>query len=82
METNQKWVSIIHPLFAAANAFKKELHCVKSVRIQRYSGPYFPAFRLNTERYGVSIHIPSECGKIETRITPNTDTFHEVLIQS
>ena len=24
------------------------LHCVKSVRIASYSGPYFPAFRLNT----------------------------------
>ena len=28
-------------------------HCVKSVRIRSYSGPYFPAFGLNTERYGV-----------------------------
>ena len=26
-------------------------NCVKSVRIQSYSGPHFPAFRLNTERY-------------------------------
>ena len=25
--------------------------CVKSVRIGSYSGPYFPAFGLNTERY-------------------------------
>ena len=28
-------------------------HCVKSVRIRNYSGPHFPAFGLNTERYGV-----------------------------
>ena len=28
-------------------------HCVKSVRIRSYSGPYFPAFGLNTERYSV-----------------------------
>ena len=28
-------------------------HCVKSVRIRCYSGPYFPAFGLNTERYGM-----------------------------
>ena len=28
-------------------------HCVKSVRIQSYSGTYFPAFGMNTERYGV-----------------------------
>ena len=28
----------------------KILHWVKSVRILSYSGPYFPAFRLNTQR--------------------------------
>ena len=28
------------------------LHCVKSVRIQSYSGPHFPAFGLITEGYG------------------------------
>ena len=26
-------------------------HCVKSVRIQSFSGPYFPTFGLNTKRY-------------------------------
>ena len=34
----------------------------------------FSAFRLNMGRYGVSLRIQSECGKIRTRITPNTDT--------
>ena len=29
------------------------LRCIKSVRIRSYSGPYFPAFRLNMERYEV-----------------------------
>ena len=29
-------------------------HCVKSVSILSFYGPYFPAFGLNTERYGVS----------------------------
>ena len=28
-------------------------HSVRGVRIRSYSGPYFPAFGLNTERYGV-----------------------------
>ena len=32
-----------------------------------FSGPYFPAFGLNTERYSVSLRIPSKCGKIRTR---------------
>ena len=29
-----------------------KLPCVKNVRIQTFSGLYFPAFGLNTERYG------------------------------
>ena len=28
-------------------------HCVESVRIWSFSGPDFPAFGLNAERYGV-----------------------------
>ena len=55
-------------------------HCVKSVCIRSSSGPYFPAFGMNTERYGVSFHIQSECGKIRTRKTPNTDTFDAVSV--
>ena len=41
-------------------------HCVKGFRIRSYSGLYFPAFRLNTERYGVYLSILSpnvgKCG--------------------
>ena len=55
------------------------IYCVKSVRIRSFSGQHFPAFGLNAERYGVSLHIQSECGKIRTRKTPNTVTFHVVL---
>ena len=36
---------------------------MKSVRIQSFSGPYFPTFGLNTKRYSVSL-IYSECGII------------------
>ena len=39
------------------------IHYVKCVRIRSFSGQYFPAFRLNTERYSVFPHIQSECGK-------------------
>ena len=55
------------------------VHCVKNVRIRRYSGPHFPTFGMNTERYGVTLRIHSKCGKMRTRITPNTDTFYTVL---
>ena len=54
---------------------RKKTHCVKSVRIRNYSGPYFPAFGLNTERY-----TQSECGKTRIRITPNKDTLYAVTI--
>ena len=40
--------------------------------------PYFPAFGLNAERFGVSLCIQSEYGKIWTWKTQNTDTFHAV----
>ena len=58
----------------------------ESIRIRRFSGPYFSAFVLNTKRYGrtrpeceVAFRIQAECGKIRTRKTPNTDTSQAVL---
>ena len=53
-------------------------HCVKSIRIRRFSVPYFPSFGLNTEIYG---DIQFECRKIRTRKTPNMDTFHAVYLK-
>ena len=44
-------------MVAIKNNFTK--HCVKSVRIRSFSGPYFPTFGLNTESYGVSLRIQS-----------------------
>ena len=52
----------------------------ENVCIRSYYGPCVPAFGLNTKRYSVSLRIQSECGKIQTRITPNTDTFYAVII--
>ena len=43
-----------------------------------FSGPYFLMFGLITDRYSVYLCTQSECGKIRTRKTPNTDTFHAV----
>ena len=53
-------------------------HCMNSFRIRSDSGLHFSTFGLNTERYEVSLPIQSECAKMQTRITPNTDTFHAV----
>ena len=40
-----------------------EIDCLKIVRIRSYYTPYFTAFGLNLERYGVSLRIQSKCGK-------------------
>ena len=64
----------------SSNKFLIVNHIVKRVRIRSYSGPYFLAFGLKTERYRVSLRIQSKCGKIRTRTTPNTDTFYAVNI--
>ena len=53
---------------------------MKSAYIPSYSGSNFPAFGLNMERCCVSLFIHSKCGKIRTRITPNTDTFYAVNV--
>ena len=57
----------------------KHLHCVKSVRVQRFFGLYFPTLGWNTERYSVPLRSQSECGKIRTKNSPNRDTFYEAL---
>ena len=58
-DDNQLTVRIHIDLVKIINAIHKlknlNLHCLKSVRIRSYFGPYFPAFGLNTERYGVYI---------------------------
>ena len=38
----------------------------------------FPHSERNKVRYGVSLRIQSKCGKMQTRITPNMDTFYAV----
>ena len=47
----------------------------------------FPAFGLNTERYGVigsispySVRMRENAGKMRIRITPNTDSLYAVLV--
>ena len=57
---------------------KARLALRENVRIRSFSSPYFPAFGLNVERYGVSLRILSECGKLRSRKTSKTDTFHAV----
>ena len=76
-------VKIEEEIFAetisATPNIRYDSHCVQGVRIWRYSGQFFPTFELNTKRHGVSLRIQSECGKMWTRVTPNTDAFHAVI---
>ena len=53
-----------------------EEHCVKSV--SEFSGPSFTALGMNTKIYRVNFPVQSECGEIQTRKTPNRDTFYAV----
>ena len=48
---------------------------MKSVHIRSFSDPHFPAFGLNTESYGLSFRIQSECRKMGTRKSPNIQTL-------
>ena len=72
--------NMIHGFFGPNNVLTLTLHCAKSVRLRNFSGLYFPAFGLNTERQGASLRIHSECGEIRTRKAPNTDIFQAVFI--
>ena len=67
--------------FGISFCLHEHFHGVKSVLIWSFSGPYFPAFGLNTGRYGVSLRIESECGKILSRKTPKTNTFHAMYVK-
>ena len=59
----------------------EHLHCVKSVRIRSFSGPYFPAFGLNSPYLSVFIPNTQKYGpeKLRTR-TPLTQCFGLWLI--
>ena len=57
-------VALLYPDFSINAYFLNRIdmhfsHCVKYVRIRSYSGPHFPAFRLNMERYGGSVFSPN-----------------------
>ena len=58
------------------------MHSVKSVRIRTYSGPYFPTFGLNTERYGVFSPNAGKYGPEKLRIqTLSTQCLSQINLQ-
>ena len=64
--------------FAQKGYFRPNTHCVKSVRIQSYSALHFPHSDW-IRRHTPYLSILPECGKMLTRITPNTDTLYAVV---
>ena len=57
-------------------------HYMKIFCIWSFSGPYFPAFGLNTENYYENVRIQSKYGKIQTAKSTNTDTSYTGKIKS
>ena len=57
-------------------------HCVKRIRIRSYSGRHF--FRifphLDWIRRDTPVRMRENLGKMQTRITPNTDSFYAVSV--
>ena len=59
---------------------QKNAHCAKNKKCP-YSELFWSIFSRIWTEYGeiwVSLRIKSECGKMWTRVTPNTDIFHAV----
>ena len=65
-------------LIKKISLIKLYISLLKKYPYLEFSGPHFPAFGLNTERYSVALHIQFEFGKIRTRKIPNTDTVNAV----
>ena len=63
-------------LFQFWNLHYVKSYCIWSICIC----PYFSAFRLNVEKYGVSLCIQSKCGKTRAKKTMNRYTFYAVLV--
>ena len=52
---------IIYTRYSIFRIKNVKLHCVNSVRIQSFSGPYFPTFGLNTEIKLKQLRILMKC---------------------
>ena len=75
-----EWVYLKQYILQWCIAFLEDLfynqHFVKSARIRSYSGPYFPAFGLNTERYSVSLCIQHSVRILENADQNNSEYGH------
>ena len=47
----------------------------KKCPIWSFSGPHFTSFGLHMDTYRINLCIQQECGKIQTRKTPNNNHY-------
>ena len=71
-QKNINWILLLNHVIRVKN------HCVKSVQVKRFSGPYFPVFGLNTKIYPVNLGIQSKYGKIRTRKSSVFGHFYHI----
>ena len=53
------------------------MHCVKDVCIWGYSGPYFPAFGLNTPVFGLLMRAYNPNGIVRAFLRKETAMYHK-----
>ena len=71
-------IIIFLKIYFERNSLKsKRNHCVKSIQIPSFSGPYFSVLGMN--EHG-DLPRKSPCEKIRTRKTPYLDNFYAVNI--
>ena len=71
-------IIIFLKIYFERNSLKsKRNHCVKSIQIRSFSGPYFSVFGMN--EHG-DLPRKSPCEKLRTRKTPYLDNFYAVNI--
>ena len=58
--------------------YYSHLHCLKIICIRRFSGPYFPAFELNTERFFVFIRM---CENTDQKNSEYVHLLHSVICE-
>ena len=71
-ESQRMFSQVCHLLKTYASSNQES---AKGVRVRSFSGPYIPAFGLNTKSYRGYLPIQSKCRKIRTSKTPNTNNF-------
>ena len=70
-----------YPYFDVSNEFSGSNTLREKCSYSEFFSQYSPAFKLNPERYSVSLRIQSEYEKTLTRKTSNTDAFNAVIMK-